>query len=90
VTNERSVGLGEKRNYPASEEYDTGNCARMLSVVGFLREPALRSAIQSEVTQGDWAEFQRLCQPESRDFILNLPDYYPFLSYSLFHGKVRE
>jgi len=43
---------------------------------------------QSEVSQEDWAEYQRLCQPESPDFILNLPDYYAFFTYSLFHGKV--
>jgi len=43
---------------------------------------------QSEVTQEDWAEFERICQPESPDFILNLPDYYAFLTYSLFRGKV--
>jgi Methylase involved in ubiquinone/menaquinone biosynthesis len=42
---------------------------------------------QSEVIQEDWAEYQRLCQPESSDFILNLPDYYAFFTYSLFHGK---
>jgi demethylmenaquinone methyltransferase/2-methoxy-6-polyprenyl-1,4-benzoquinol methylase len=45
-------------------------------------------AAQSEVTKEDWVEFERLCQPESPDFILNLPDYYAFLTYSLFRGKV--
>ena len=43
---------------------------------------------QSELTQEDWAEYRRLCQPESSDFILNLPDYYAFFTYSMFHGKV--
>jgi demethylmenaquinone methyltransferase/2-methoxy-6-polyprenyl-1,4-benzoquinol methylase len=43
---------------------------------------------QPEVTPEDWAEFQRLCQPASPDFILNLPDYYAFLTYSLFYGRV--
>jgi len=45
---------------------------------------------RSELTQEDWAEYQRLCQPESPDFILNLPNYYAFFTYSLFHGKVTE
>jgi ubiquinone/menaquinone biosynthesis C-methylase UbiE len=45
---------------------------------------------EPEVTPGDWAEFQRLCQPESPDFILNLPDYYAFITYSLFWGKVAR
>jgi demethylmenaquinone methyltransferase/2-methoxy-6-polyprenyl-1,4-benzoquinol methylase len=44
--------------------------------------------VQSEVSQEDWAEFQRLCQPESPDFILDLPDYYAFFTYSMFQGKV--
>jgi ubiquinone/menaquinone biosynthesis C-methylase UbiE len=43
-----------------------------------------------EVTPEDWASFQRLCQPESPDFILNLPDYYAFITYSLFYGKLPK
>jgi demethylmenaquinone methyltransferase/2-methoxy-6-polyprenyl-1,4-benzoquinol methylase len=43
---------------------------------------------ETEATPEDWAECQRLCRPESPDFILNLPDYYAFITYSLFHGKV--
>jgi ubiquinone/menaquinone biosynthesis C-methylase UbiE len=45
---------------------------------------------QSELPQEDWEEYQRLIQPESPDFILNLPDYYAFFTYSLFHGKVDK
>ena len=45
---------------------------------------------EPEVTPEDWAEFQRLCQPESPDFILSLPDYYAFITYSLFYGKVAK
>jgi ubiquinone/menaquinone biosynthesis C-methylase UbiE len=41
-----------------------------------------------EVSQEDWAEFQRLCRPESPDFILALPDYVAFFTYSLFRGTV--
>jgi demethylmenaquinone methyltransferase/2-methoxy-6-polyprenyl-1,4-benzoquinol methylase len=43
---------------------------------------------QPEVSQEDWAEYQRLCEPESPGFILNLPDYYAFFTYSMFWGKV--
>ena len=46
--------------------------------------------VESELTQEDWAEVQRLCLPESPDFILDHPDYYAFFSYSMFHGKVAE
>lgn len=43
---------------------------------------------QPEVSQEDWQEYQRLCKPESTDFILDLPGYYAFFTYTLFHGKV--
>ncbi len=42
----------------------------------------------SEVSEGDWEEFQRLCRPESPDFILNRSNYYAFYTYSMFSGKV--
>ena len=45
---------------------------------------------QSELTQEDWTEYQRICLPESPDFILNLPDYYAFFTYSMFHGRVAK
>lgn len=45
---------------------------------------------QSELTAEDWAEYQRICQPGSPDFILNLPDYYAFFTYSLFYGSVAK
>ena len=45
---------------------------------------------QPEVSEEDWAEYQRLCQPDSPDFILNRPDYYAFYTYSMFQGKVPE
>lgn len=45
---------------------------------------------EPEATPEDWAQFQRLCQPGSPDFILNLPDYYAFITYSLFWGKMAR
>jgi demethylmenaquinone methyltransferase/2-methoxy-6-polyprenyl-1,4-benzoquinol methylase len=44
--------------------------------------------VKAELTPDDWAEFQRLSQPESPNFILNLPDYFAFFTYSLFKGTV--
>ena len=41
-----------------------------------------------EVSPEDWAEYQRLCRPESLDFMLDLPDYVAFYTYSLFRGTV--
>jgi len=45
---------------------------------------------QAEVSQDDWAKYQRLCRPESSEFIIDRPDYYAFFTYSLFHGKVAS
>lgn len=45
---------------------------------------------QPEVSEEDWREYQRLCLPESPDFILNLQDYYAFFTYSMFCGKVPK
>jgi demethylmenaquinone methyltransferase/2-methoxy-6-polyprenyl-1,4-benzoquinol methylase len=45
---------------------------------------------QPEVSQGDWKEYQRLCCPGSPDFILDIPGYYAFFTYSMFRGKLPE
>ena len=45
---------------------------------------------QSEASIEDVAEYKRLCMPGSPDFILNIPDYYGFFTYSIFHGKVTK
>jgi len=46
------------------------------------------SGVETELTREDWAAYQRLCLPESPDFVLNHSDYYAFFTYSMFHGKV--
>ena len=43
--------------------------------------------VSTELASDDLAEFQRLCLPDSPDFILNLPDYYAFFTYTMFWGK---
>jgi demethylmenaquinone methyltransferase/2-methoxy-6-polyprenyl-1,4-benzoquinol methylase len=45
---------------------------------------------QPDVSAADWTEFQRLCKPTSADFILNLPEYYGFFTYTLFRGVMDE
>ncbi len=44
--------------------------------------------VESELKEEDWIEYQRLCSPESPEFILNSPDYYAFFTCSMFWGKV--
>lgn len=43
---------------------------------------------QTEATYEDFKEFQRLCDPKLPDFILNLPEYYGFFTYTMFRGAV--
>jgi ubiquinone/menaquinone biosynthesis C-methylase UbiE len=46
--------------------------------------------VASELSSDDLAEFQRLCLPDSPDFILNLPDYYAFFTYTMFWGEKTD
>lgn len=46
--------------------------------------------VQSEIAEEDWAQYQRLCEPKSPGSILNLPDYYAFVTYSMFCGKIAD
>lgn len=45
---------------------------------------------RSEVSSEDWQEYQRLCNPESPDFILDLPDYHGQITYSLYYASVKK
>jgi len=45
--------------------------------------------VTEELSQGDAAEFERLCLPASPDFVLTQPDYYAFFTCSMFWGTVR-
>ena len=47
-------------------------------------------SVESELTREDWSEFQRLCLPESPEFIIDRPDYYTFFTCSMFCGKVAK
>jgi demethylmenaquinone methyltransferase/2-methoxy-6-polyprenyl-1,4-benzoquinol methylase len=43
---------------------------------------------ESELSREDGAAYQRLCLPDSPDYILNHPDYYAFFTCSMFCGRV--
>lgn len=45
---------------------------------------------ETEVTEEEWSEFLRLCDPDSPEFILDVPDYYCFITYTMFRGRVPE
>ncbi len=44
--------------------------------------------VESELTPEDRKAYQRLCLPESPDFIVDHPDYYACFTYSMFLGRV--
>jgi demethylmenaquinone methyltransferase/2-methoxy-6-polyprenyl-1,4-benzoquinol methylase len=50
----------------------------------------LWSTAESEAAEADRLEFKRLCQPESPDFILDLPEYCAFFTYTMFTGTVEK
>jgi demethylmenaquinone methyltransferase/2-methoxy-6-polyprenyl-1,4-benzoquinol methylase len=43
---------------------------------------------QPNVSSEAWTDYQRLCKPESADFILDQPGYHGFFTYSMFRGRV--
>jgi demethylmenaquinone methyltransferase/2-methoxy-6-polyprenyl-1,4-benzoquinol methylase len=46
--------------------------------------------VKSELSDNDRELFEKLCRPDSPDFILNRGDYYAFYTYTMFYGyKVR-
>ena len=45
---------------------------------------------QPEVSQEDCDEYQRLCVPTSPDFILDIPEYYAFFTYTMFRGRIKK
>lgn len=83
----RDAGLEECRARTfAGDAHDplTEDLYNTLTALFEMRWPG----VESELTEKDWAEYQRLCLPGSPEFILNHPDYYAFFTYSMFHGRV--
>ena len=70
----------------------TENSRSALTALFQMRWPGVESELRQENADSKhpWAEYQRLCLPESPDFILDHPDYYAFFTYSMFRGKVAE
>ncbi len=83
----RELGFGE----PKAEVFAQSICApaddEMRNALIHLFESRWHE-VESELEPEDRVEFQRLCNPESPDFILDHPDYHGFFTYSMFWGKV--
>ena len=48
----------------------------------------IKSINQHELSDEEFAEYQRLCSAESPDFIVDGPDYYAFLDYTMLYAVV--
>ena len=48
------------------------------------------SGVESELSEADRAAYQRLCLPESPEFIVDHPDYYAFFTCTMFCGRVTQ
>ena len=46
------------------------------------------SNVKSELSAEDFDLYNRICKPESSEFILKLPDYYGFFTYTVFSAKI--
>ena len=44
--------------------------------------------LEGRVSGEDWEAYCRLCHPNSNEFILDSPDYYGFVTYTLFRAEV--
>jgi demethylmenaquinone methyltransferase/2-methoxy-6-polyprenyl-1,4-benzoquinol methylase len=44
--------------------------------------------VERELEEEDRLEFERLCDPQSTEYILHHPDYYAFFTYTLLCGTV--
>ena len=85
----RELGLEESKSRTfVNEIYAPLDDEMRTALIAFFK--MLWGEPQPEVSEEDWAEYQRLCLPDSPDFILDRPDYYAFYTYSMFEGKVPE
>jgi SAM-dependent methyltransferase len=64
---------------------DDGVRRALISLFGMLW-----GEMQSRMTEADREEYLRLTEPESPDFILDIPDYYAYFTYSMFEGRVAK
>lgn len=64
---------------------DDGVRRALISLFGMLW-----GEMMSRMDDTDREEYLRLTEPESPDFILDIPDYYAYFTYSMFEGRVAK
>ncbi|MFC2027377.1 class I SAM-dependent methyltransferase [Chloroflexota bacterium] len=83
----RELGFEEPKAEVFSKSIHTPADDEMRNAMTYLFESRWHE-VESELEPEDRMEYQRLCDPESPDFILDHPDYYGFFTYSMFWAKV--
>ncbi len=83
----RKAGLNEASVQTFAVSFHAPLSEKILHALSALMEMRWEGA-KEELTPDIWAEYRHLSEPESPDFILKLPDYYAFFTYSLFRGRV--
>ncbi len=83
----REIGFSDPKAEVFSKSISSPQNDEMRNSMIYLFESRWHE-VESELEPEDRAEFQRLCSPDSPDFILDHPDYYGFFTYSMFWGKV--
>ena len=85
----RRAGLEDPRAQSFLAEFQQPLDDRMRDALTFCFG-MFHDSLKSGLSKADEAEYQRLCSPESADFILNNPDYYCNLSYTVFSARVPD
>jgi ubiquinone/menaquinone biosynthesis C-methylase UbiE len=82
----RAAGLADRQ----ARTFAADACAPLPAEVTQARHVCLDmffGDLESRVSAEDWEQYQRLSRPESADCIFACPDYYFFITYSLFYGR---
>ena len=85
----RKLGLKEPRAKVFADSFYAPLSREIRNALASLFEMRWPDA-ELKLSPDDQTEFRRLCLPDSKDFILNIPDYYAFFTYTLFWGKITE
>jgi ubiquinone/menaquinone biosynthesis C-methylase UbiE len=83
----RRAGLDQPRAQSFLAEYQAPLAEEIRESLGFCFS-MFYDNLESSLSGEDWSEYRRLCNPDSGDFILNTPDYYCNLAYTIFHARV--
>jgi SAM-dependent methyltransferase len=81
----RKAGLKRPRarTFPAEVGAPIGPAMRETLAVCF---DMFWGDLAGQVATADWDEYRRLCDPDSPHFIADDPDYYAFITYTMFWG----